>query len=34
MVAVINSMDLVGLVRWHLEEQSPAVLRERVKTFA
>jgi len=33
-VAAINSMDLVALVRSHLEEQSPDVLRALVKTFA
>jgi len=33
-VAAINSMDLVALVRAHLEEQSPDVLRALVKTFA
>ena len=33
-MAAINSMDLVALVRAHLEEQSPDVLRALVKTFA
>lgn len=33
-MAAINSMDLVALVRSHLEEQSPDVPRALVKTFA